>query len=213
MPDLIIKGKNITKQLEAHFESGSSDRSFLFHVPAERYFDVNLELVKVLVMHHQYKGVYITFNKPYTVIKSLLQHHGISQANIWFIDVSAIHSRASAMEQQQDRSQKCVHLPPTMKITDLIKATNDAIHMVPGNNKFLFLESLTTLSFYFPDEDIVSFAKFLSGVVDDEKIEWVIMQSTPPAKNASTSSFHQKVAPHVHRVVSLVEPQKKGGQQ
>lgn len=213
MPDLIINGKNITKQLEGHFKSGSSDRSFLFHVPAERYFDVNLELVKVLVMHHQYNGVYITFNKPYIQIKTLLQHHGISSANIWFIDVSAIHSKKTPANQHQEYDPKCIHLQPAMGIQDLIQAINNVIRAIHGENKFLFLESLTTLSFYFPDNDIVEFAKFLSSVVDDEKIEWVIMQSTPPSPKKL--SFHQKVAPHVNRVISLGEQQKaeKGGKQ
>ena len=78
MADLIIGKTNVTKLIEEYISKQKDQWVFMLEVPEERYFDVNLETIKVLANKKKYSGLYISLHRPYKNLISLLKEKRIS---------------------------------------------------------------------------------------------------------------------------------------
>ncbi|MBI2147088.1 hypothetical protein HYU19_01265 [Candidatus Woesearchaeota archaeon] len=199
--DLLINGANITKELESHFRKGLHDTSFLLHVPVEQYFDVNMEMIRLLVNKHKYQCIYLSLQRPYRNLASILKERSISIRRVWFIDGVSHHGHATL-----PTIPRCAYLRDGFDIDDLIWTVMDVIKTVKSKNKVLFLDSISVLSLYHTPKDVSRFAAFLSKTLKKEHIEWVIIQA-PPFRRKGTCI--DQLRSTVHRVVTVASPRRK----
>jgi KaiC/GvpD/RAD55 family RecA-like ATPase len=131
----------------------------LISVNAEDYLKTNLEVLKILINEDNLPGAYITVNKPYKTMKKNLASEGIDTSKIKFID--CITRSAGGEIDAADKG--VIHLDSPENLTGLGVAMGEAIRSIPGDEKFLFMDSLSTLLLYHNAGTVAKFSHFLTG--------------------------------------------------
>ena len=142
------------------------DALVLILVDSKHYNEVNIELIKYLNVTKKLPGVYVTVNKPYATIKNIMDQSGINTKNIIFIDAI---SRLTG--EKSKRTADCLFIGMPNDLTGLSVAMNEAVKSLPIKKKFLFLDSLSTLSIHNSAGSVNQFAHFLTANMR----EWGVM--------------------------------------
>lgn len=129
----------------------------LFVIDARKYHKIHPRIVKIIIQEKCFAGIYITVNKPYNLLTKYLQENGINTKNIFFIDaISRSVGEAPRM------TEECLFIPSPTQLTDLAIALTQALEgMEHKENKFIFLDSLSTLLIYNSFEVTARFVHFL----------------------------------------------------
>jgi len=131
--------------------------------PADCYFSANLEMIKQL-LDQGYKGVYISFQRPFSNVKSLLMDSNIDIDQLTFIDA------ASALTgEQQIADDHLITINEQIAVDDLVRAVYTSLDHLSGEKKFIFIDSLTTITLYKPLSETMRFSEFLVSTVKKEK--------------------------------------------
>lgn len=130
----------------------------LLTVSAEDYARVNAEVLKLLANEDKLPGLYITINKPYITMKRSLEGNGVDTSRIFFID--CITKTAGG---QTDDDKNVLYLDSPQNLTGLGVAMGEAISDMPNEDKFLFMDSLSTLLLYHNAGTVAKFSHFLTG--------------------------------------------------
>jgi uncharacterized membrane protein (DUF485 family) len=129
----------------------------LFIIDAKKYHEVHPLLIKIIIEEKCFAGIYITVNKPYETLVNYLDEHKIPTKNIFFID--AISRFAS---EEVKITENCLFIPSPSHLTDLGIALSQALEeMRHKENKFIFLDSLSTLLVYNSFEVVAKFIHFI----------------------------------------------------
>ena len=129
----------------------------MFLVNSRDYFSINLRILEHLCNTKKLPGIYITVNRPYETIVKILENNEISTDNLFFVD--CITTIAGCKTK---RSDKCLYVSPNF-LTDLAIATDQWVQAIPGTEKFLFLDSISTLLLYNSAGTVAKFSHFLTG--------------------------------------------------
>ncbi|QQG38706.1 MAG: hypothetical protein HYS32_03835 [Candidatus Woesearchaeota archaeon] len=132
----------------------------LVTVDSEYYQDTNLNLVKHLVEEQNIPGVYVTLNKPYKTVEKLFTKNGIDLRLIIFID--AVTRTAGSKVEKTD---KCLFIGSPEKMSDISIAMDQAVKSLPGKDKFVFFDSLSTLLLYNNPITVARFIHFLTNKI------------------------------------------------
>ena len=133
------------------------------------YQKTNLNIIKHLVAQ-KVPGVYVTLNRPYESIRELLMKNSIDERLIIFID--AVTKTAGGELQKTDQ---CLFIGSPENLTDISLAMDQAVRAIPGNEKFVFFDSLSTLLLYNDKETVARFIHFLSGKMRVWKVRGIII--------------------------------------
>jgi KaiC/GvpD/RAD55 family RecA-like ATPase len=175
-----------------NLEKHPSSCVFMVEVPDESYFDVNTETVKVLA-DRGYSGIYISINRPYAKLVPLLKKKGIDTEKLLFIDAASSQADAAGKDRMQ-----CIYISKNIKVDELVRAVYTLLPRLKGENKFLFLDSITTLTLYQPLSEALRFAGFLGRTIRKEKAKCVINV----AENLAQKNFIRDVVLHVDEVIT-----------
>jgi len=126
-------------------------------VPFKNFEDVNIHLVSLLSDRYNSKGSYITINKPYKSMVKIFEKENINTRNMFFIDciTKELKERANA--------KNCYFVGSPSNLTEIAIALDPVFKN--GKHKFVFLDSLDTLTVYNPVENVIKFAHFLTSKV------------------------------------------------
>ena len=130
----------------------------LVTVNSKEYFRTNIEIIKFLANDENVPGVYVTVNKPYQVMIKVLKENKINTKSLKFID--CITSVAGG---KPEKTEDCLFISSPQNLTDLGVAMDQALKALPEDDKFLFLDSLSTLLIYNSVGTVAKFSHFLTS--------------------------------------------------
>ncbi len=138
-------------------------------VKAKNYQKTNLEIVEHLTEDMNIPGVYVTLNKPYSVMKNIFERAKIDTRLIIFID--AVTKTAGEVK----KTKNCLFIGNPENLSDISIAMDQAVRALPGKDKFLFFDSLNTLLAYNEVPTVIKFIHFLASKMRAWKVKGVII--------------------------------------
>jgi len=129
----------------------------LFIVSGKKFHETNMTILKSLMQAKEYMGIYITISKPYEVLVRQLKKEKIDVSRLYFIDAIS-----KSVYDKIETTENCIYIPSPQSLTDLAIVISRIVEMMKKReNKFLFLDSLSTLLMYNKPEIVAQFAHFL----------------------------------------------------
>ncbi|MGC8993464.1 MAG: DUF7504 family protein [Candidatus Aenigmatarchaeota archaeon] len=145
------------EQLKKFLKGVKTNKVILFIIDAKKYHKVHLSILKTLIKEKKFSGIYITVNKPYFDLIKYLKENGISTENIFFIDAIS-----KSVSKEIKMTDNCLFIPSPSHLTDLGIALTEALeNMENKENKFLLLDSISTLLIYNNFETVAKFIHFI----------------------------------------------------
>jgi len=147
------------KELLTYLKDVPNEFIVLINVNAQDYLKANTKILKVLANDDKLPGVYITINKPYKTMKNILEKEGVDTKQMYFIDCIT----KTAGGDISDKGEKVFYLDSPQNLTGLGVAMGEAIRSIPETDKYLFMDSLSTLLLYHNNGTVAKFSHFLTG--------------------------------------------------
>ena len=187
----------ITKSLSAALAKYDKGAVIMMELPTDSYLEANLASVSLLVQNG-FEGIYVSFQRPFKNIEGMFRKEGINTGKLMFIDV------ATSFEGiKQEGNARCVHLEPGIQIDDLVRSIYTSLPKLKGNKKFIFVDSLTTITLYKPLSEIMRFSEFLIRTVKKQEVQEVILIFNV-AEDLSQRKFIRDIALRVDEVISVI---------
>jgi len=129
----------------------------LVKVDAKNYVKVSLEIVKFFSGFAG--GIYVTLNKPYFSLKKMLAKEGIDLGKLYFIDSITMQVGGEVIDED-----RCFYLssPDPVQLQVTIERAMDLINT---NNRFIYIDSLSTISLYKSFETLIKFLRHITGKI------------------------------------------------
>ncbi|AGK62114.1 hypothetical protein Asulf_02160 [Archaeoglobus sulfaticallidus PM70-1] len=146
---------NLIEELESAIASGAE--VILIKAPAKKYLNVSLEITKYLCQKAE--GIYVTLNRPYASMKKIMQKEGIDLNKLIFID--SITRQTGGEEIDTDR---CIYInspDPTLMQVSIERAMD----LIRTENRFIYLDSLSTISLYKSFETLLKFIRYITAKI------------------------------------------------
>ncbi|HLC85869.1 MAG TPA: ATPase domain-containing protein [Candidatus Nanoarchaeia archaeon] len=139
-------------------------------VPAALYNKTNIKIVKYFIEEEDIPGVYITLNKPYKTVQSILKKSKIDTRLVIFIDCVT-----RLADNSEKKSSNCLFIGSPEKLSDISIAMDQAVRAIPSKQKFVFFDSLSTLLLYNNAEIVARFIHFLASKMRMWKVKGIII--------------------------------------
>ncbi len=192
-----VEQKNIREPGSLAFEDVDLGSVVMMEHAAENYFSVNAHMIKQL-LDEGYVGVYISFQRPFSNIKQQLSHLMINLDQLRVIDAAS----ALTGEQQID-DDHLITIDEHLAVDDLVRAVYISLDQIPSEKKFIFIDSLTTITLYKPLSETMRFSEFLVSTVKQKKNITLFFNV---AKDLSQKSFIKDIAFRVDKVINVGSP-------
>ncbi len=129
----------------------------LITVSAKKYVKASLEIIKYLTKNAE--GIFVTLNRPYSSMKRLMEKEGIDYGKIIFIDCITRQIGGEEID-----GERCFYLnspdPTQMQV-----AIEQAMNLITSENRFIYIDSLSTISLYKSFETLLKFIRYLTGKI------------------------------------------------
>lgn len=158
---------------------------------AEKYLENIINVLKILINKKSRQCIYVTINKPYQVLLNVLKKNDIDTEKIFFIDLI---SKMTAMDTTGAKNALFITSPDSL--TELSIAISESVRNLQSKNKFIFLDSLSTMLIYNQTGTVAKFAHFLIGKMRTEGVEMIIIsleREMDPILVSQISTFVDKV--------------------
>ncbi|MCH8003179.1 MAG: hypothetical protein IH934_00980 [Nanoarchaeota archaeon] len=144
------------------------DYIVLVTVNPKIYQKSNLEILNVLVNEQKTPGVYVTLNKPFDIMKRLLKQSKIDSRLVIFID-------GITKVPENKKVKNCLFIGSPEKLSDISLAMDQAVKALPTKEKFIFFDSINTLSVFNKPGTVARFVYFLASKIREWKIKGIII--------------------------------------
>lgn len=161
---------------------------------AECYFAANAQMIKQL-LDEGYVGVFISFQRPFSNVKQQLSDLHINLDHLKVIDAAS----ALTGEQQMD-DDHLILIDEKLAVDDLVRAVYTSLDQVSNEKKFIFIDSLTTITLYKPLSETMRFSEFLVSTVKKKKDITLFFNV---AKDLSQKRFIKEIAFRVDKVINV----------
>ena len=168
------------------------DDVVLIVVPAARYAQVNQDILSYLCNEMNYMCIYATVNMPYKVIAKTLSSKKINTDNIFFVDA------VSGVSVKND-AKNCIFINSPQSLTEISIAMSQAVNGIKERQKFVFLDSITTLMMYNSHTSVARFAHFLASKIR----EWNIKGFMITMQKETDEQFISELTQFCDKVVML----------
>lgn len=150
----------------------------LFMLSKENYENSSLEILKEVIKSSKKTGVYITINKPYSTLISLMKDKGIDTKKIFFID---------CVTRKGNNSDNVIFLDSPSRLT----AIGVALDPVFKSSKFsfIFMDSLDSLVVYNGEEVVIKFIRHLMEKARESNIKGIIISLKENADKLATGDL------------------------
>ena len=153
------RSDRILRKIRKEIKNLPENFIILFVTTAKNYMKVNLSILRVFVNEKKFYGIYVTINRPYNSLVKLLKKEGININRMFFIDCIS-ETVGGKMEMREN----CLFLASPKNLTELGIALTEATSGIGGKaNRFLFLDSLSTMAIYNSFTTLTQFAHFLTA--------------------------------------------------
>lgn len=138
--------------------------------PSDELENVKGNIIRYTNDEFDTKKVYVTIAKPYNTITNILEDKGIDTNQIFFIDCITKTTADSVSE-----AENCVFMNP-QALTDISIALTQAVEGIgKDKERFLFLDTLSTLMIYNNDKVVGKFAHSVVNKIRDWGIKSVML--------------------------------------
>ncbi|OYT54854.1 MAG: hypothetical protein B6U72_01205 [Candidatus Altiarchaeales archaeon ex4484_2] len=141
----------------------------LITVNANDYLRVNLQILKFLCNNKGLYGIYVSINRPYTSSLQIMKGNDIETDNLFFVDCISI-----LLGDTPFRTARCLFTSPE-NLTDIAVLIDQWVRSLPEGDKFLFLDSLSTLLIYNSVGNVTKFSHFITGKMRQWGLNGVLM--------------------------------------
>ena len=139
-------------------------------VSASKYNETNIKIIKNLTEKEKTPGVYVTLNKPFATMQSILKKNQIDERMVIFVDgVTKIG------DDEVKKTKNCLFIGSPEKLSDISIAMDQAVRSIPTKEKFVFFDSLSTLLVYNKSETVAKFIHFLATKMRAWKVKGIII--------------------------------------
>jgi len=135
-------------------------------IAPEKYFKGVLGIIK---KQSKSSLIYVTTNKPYSVLVEDLKKNKINSDKIFFIDCISRH-----IQQKENDVHNCVFIDSPSSLTSISIAISDATAHFKGK-KVLLLDSLSVLLIYNDANTIAKFSNFILNKMRSIDVDTVIL--------------------------------------
>jgi hypothetical protein len=158
----------------------------LFLARPEDYAAKSADLLHEFVDVRKMAGICITINRPYASLVSLLKAEKIDTSRMFFIDLITKTPGGSPT-----RTDKCIFMGSATNLTDLSIAISQAVSANPGEKKFIFLDSLSTMLIYNEAGTLSKFSHFLTSRLRQWNVNGLFMSLDTASDKEVTASLSQ----------------------
>jgi len=149
---------------------GHSDSSvILLEAPVENYFEANLSSVKSL-LNNGFEGVYLSFQRPFKNVSALFEQQDIDINKLLIID-----GATSCTGEINEKNSRCIDLSKDLEAEDIAKTICSSLNKLKSKNRFVFVDSLTTMALYEPLSKAGKFPDFLMNTIRKNEIENIVL--------------------------------------
>lgn len=164
-------------------------------LPSENYFDISSSCVKKIV-DDGYEGIYISFQRPFVSLKRSLLRRGVNIDKLLFVDVAS----SLALEAQKP-DPKVVHIGEDIDINELVRIIYSALPRIPGPDKFIYIDSLSTITLHKPLSETLRFSEFLIRTTQKTASDESVFLIFNVSSDLSQRKFIKDVALRVNEVI------------
>jgi KaiC/GvpD/RAD55 family RecA-like ATPase len=157
------------QKLERELAGLAGGRAFLVISNSEDNAKINAQILKLLTGRGF--GIYITANQPYASLVEMLTENGVDIKNLFFVD--CITKR---VKESPEEDENCIYIDSPKNLTDISISITEALEAAEGE-KFLFMDSLSTLLIYNPADVLARFSHFLISKIKLLKVAGVFMSA------------------------------------
>ena len=157
--------KAIKEALKGHIDNSV----ILLETPVENYFEANLSSVKAL-LGNGFEGVYLSFQRPFNNISSLFERQDVDINKLFVID-----GATAFIGEVNEKNPRCVQISMDSGAEGIVKTICSSLNKLKGKNRFVFVDSLTTLALYDPLSKSGGFPDFLMNSIRKNDIENVVI--------------------------------------
>lgn len=146
---------NLPERIKNAIESGAE--IILVKVDAKNYVKVSLEIIKFFSSFAG--GVYVTLNKPYFSLRKILGKENIDLKKLYFIDSITMQVGGEVIDED-----RCFYLtsPDPVQLQVTIERAMD---LITSDNRFIYIDSLSTISLYKSFETLIKFLRHITGKI------------------------------------------------
>jgi hypothetical protein len=146
---------SLTEKIKEAIDRGAE--IILVKVDAKNYIRVSLEIVKFFSSFAD--GVYVTLNKPYFSLKRMLAKENIDLRKMYFIDSITMQVGGEVIDEE-----RCFYLssPDPVQLQVTIERAMD---LITSENRFIYIDSLSTISLYKSFETLIKFLRHITGKI------------------------------------------------
>lgn len=151
----MITSSSLIEKIKDAIDRGAE--IILVKVDAKNYVKVSLEIINFFSNFAE--GVYVTLNKPYFSLKRMLSKEGIEINKIYFIDSITMQVGGEIIDED-----RCFYLNSPDPV-QLQVAIERAMDLITSNNRFIYIDSLSTISLYKSFETLIKFLRHITGKI------------------------------------------------
>lgn len=155
-----------------------------------RYQEAIIDLLRYFVSKTA-RGIYISLNKPYAVLTKTFDKAGLSSSSLFFVD-----GITNVPAQEEDSSH--VALGSGVDLSNLCIGISRAVNQ-SSEEKFLLLDSLSTLLIYNDPKTVAKFAHLLT----EKMRRWNTPGSLVTVETNSERDVVSQLAPFCDKVVKI----------
>jgi archaellum biogenesis ATPase FlaH len=170
----------LEKKIKSVVKRRSNGGSILLELFSQTYFQANCSVLKHLADSNYY-GIFISSQRPFQNLVTLLKNNSIPLKNLYFVDVAV-----ALAKEEQKKYPNCIHVPHDIDIDALTSAIYTAfLSKLRTEKKFIFIDSLTTMLAYSPiyEKMLLRFSDFLLGIAAKNAGTLVIMSVSRERSN------------------------------
>ncbi|MFH0972022.1 MAG: ATPase domain-containing protein [Candidatus Micrarchaeota archaeon] len=149
MPDMRSQLKKELGSLPQHY-------IVLLVSNSKDYMQSNYAAMRLLMEAEDAAGIYVTFNRPYDSLAEVLKTEKIDLERLYFLDLIT-----QSTGKRGERTENCIFLPSPRNLTELSIALTQLIERMEQKNRFIFMDSLSTMLIYNSAGTVAQFTHFL----------------------------------------------------
>lgn len=160
-------------------------------ISSDAYKEVNLQIANFLINKKGATGSYVTINRPYTNVVGLLKDRNINPNKLHFIDCIT-----KTLGGKLPKADNCEFISSPAHLTELSIALHKYVSSSKEKNRFLHIDSLSTLCIHNDIESVLKFIHYLTGKMRIFGLKGVIIslrEETDKKLIAELSQFCDKM--------------------
>ncbi len=144
--------------MTANLSGAAKAKTTLLLTSTDKYKKNVSALLKLFVKEKKIPGVYVTVNKSCKDMMETFGSSGLSEEKVFIIDLITETTGSAAVKRPN-----CLYLHSPQSLTDLAIALDEAVNATKAKEKFVIIDSISTLFVYNPPSTVVQFAHFITN--------------------------------------------------